>query len=163
MVKYVLHSRRLIKKRLWLYNLLKTFLWLFLVIKKKFFQKLRSQGKSHSQLVNFSGARPFMKPLYMKSYMRYRPSQFAFLIVMVKWSLSVMKYVQKCPRNQSKKIQILGGDGINSKLKLRKAQYSILCWRFCVPYGRVGDWCRIQENWHVCQGWYWHIIKLKEK
>ena len=105
--------------------------------KKKFFQKLRSQGKSHSQLVNFSGARPFMKPLYMKSYMRYRPSQFAFLIVMVKWSLSVMKYVQKCPRNQSKKIQILGGDGINSKLKLRKAQYSILSLRFCVPYGRA--------------------------
>ena len=43
------------------------------------------------------------------------------------------------PNYESKKIQILGGDGINSKLKLRKAQYSILSWRFCVPYGRAGD------------------------
>ena len=67
------------------------------------------------------------------------------------------------PNCESRKIQILGGDGINSKLKLRNAQYSILSWRFCVPYRRAGDWCCIQENWHVCQGWYWHIIKLKEK
>jgi len=49
------------------------------------------------------------------------------------------KMPQKPINYESKKIQILGGDGINSKLKHRKAQNSILSWRFCVPYGKKGD------------------------
>ena len=74
-----------------------------------------------------------------------------------------MKYVRKIPQKpnfQSKKIRIwekmLGKNGINSKLKHRKAHNSILSVRFGDPYGRLGDCCRIRESWHVC-----HLIKTE--
>ena len=47
---------------------------------------------------------------------------------------------------ESKKIQILGETGINSKLKHRKAHNSILSWRFGDLYGRLGDCCCIRET-----------------
>ena len=40
------------------------------------------------------------------------------------------------PNFESKEIQILGENGINSKLKHRKAHNSILSGRFGDPYGR---------------------------
>ena len=79
-----------------------------------------------------------------------------------------MKYVQKCPRNnlrsgdfffdrrlpqkmtyESRKYQISGEIGINSKLKHRKAHNSILSWRFGDPYRRLGDWCHVRASWQV--------------
>ena len=59
----------------------------------------------------------------------------------------------KIPRKlnyESKKIQILGENGINSKLKHRKAHNSILQGRFGDLYGRLGDRCCIWESWQVC-------------
>ena len=50
------------------------------------------------------------------------------------------------PNYESKKIRIFGENGINFKLKHRKAHNSILSGRFGDPYGRPGDWCRIQET-----------------
>ena len=94
---------------------------------------------------------------YMKSHMRYRPTQLAFMMVIANLSLSVMKYVRKYPRkrtlNQIKFEfweKMLGENGINSKLKRRKAHNSILSGRFGDLYGRPGDCCRIRESWHVC-------------
>ena len=50
-------------------------------------------------------------------------------------------YMQKCPSYQTmnKKIGILAENRIKSKLKHRKANKSILCGRFGVPYKRPGD------------------------
>ena len=86
----------------------------------------------------------------MKSYMRNRPSQFAFMIVMAKLSSNVSgeiraKMPQK-PNCGSKKILLLGENGINSKLKHTKAHNSNLSGRFGDPDGRPGDWCHIQES-----------------
>ena len=69
----------------------------------------------------------------------------------IKWrkkTLSVMKYVRKCPRNPpltQRKFEF----GIHSKLKHRKAHHSFLSGRFGDPYGRPGDCRRIWESWHV--------------
>ena len=76
---------------------------------------------------------------YMKSYMRYRTITISFYdcnveIIFVSDEICV-KMPQK-PNFDSKKIQILGENGINSKLKHRKAHYSILSRRFADPYGR---------------------------
>ena len=75
----------------------------------------------------------------MKSYMRYRTITISFYdcnveIIFVSDEICV-KMPQK-PNLDSKKIQILGENGINSKLKHRKAHYSILSRRFADPYGR---------------------------
>ena len=58
-----LHLTRLIKKIAQLYNLLKTGFWSVLVLKNKFFQKLSSWAKWHSQPVNLPGAQLLMKLL----------------------------------------------------------------------------------------------------
>ena len=59
--------------------------------------------------------------------------------------------VPQKPNFESKKIRILGENGINSKLKHRKLAHKlILSWKFGDPYGRPGDCCRIRESWHVC-------------
>ena len=50
------------------------------------------------------------------------------------------------PTFESKKIQILGENGINSKLEHRKAHNSILSWRFGDLYRRLGDCCCIRET-----------------
>ena len=52
------------------------------------------------------------------------------------------------PNYESKNIQIFEENGINSKLKHRKAHKSILCRRCGDLYGRSrwGDWCHIQES-----------------
>ena len=50
------------------------------------------------------------------------------------------------PNYKSKKIWIFGENGINSKLKHRKANDSILYGRFGDPYGRPRDWCHIRET-----------------
>ena len=47
---------------------------------------------------------------------------------------------------KSKKIRRLGENGINFKLKHRKAHNSFLSGRFVDPYGRPGDWCHIRES-----------------
>ena len=47
---------------------------------------------------------------------------------------------------ESKKIRILGENGINSKLKYKKAHNSILSGRFGDLYGRPGDCCHIWET-----------------
>ena len=47
---------------------------------------------------------------------------------------------------ESRKIRILGGNGINFKLKHRTAHNSFLSGRFGDPYGRTGDLCGIQES-----------------
>ena len=75
----------------------------------------------------------------MKSYMRYRTITISFYdcdgeIIFVSDEICV-KIPQK-PNFDSKKIQILGENGINSKLKYRKAHYSILSRRFADPYRR---------------------------
>ena len=53
-----------------------------------------------------------------------------------------MKFMLKCPRNQnyeSKKIQILGENEINSRLKQGKAHDSILSSKFGVVSERLPD------------------------
>ena len=65
------------------------------------------------------------------------------MIVTGNESLSVMKYVVK-PNFESKKIRILGENGINSKLKHRKALNSILFGGLVTRTG--GDCCRIWES-----------------
>ena len=47
---------------------------------------------------------------------------------------------------ESKKIRILGENGINSKLNYRKAHNLILSGRFGDSYGRAGDCCYIWEH-----------------
>ena len=80
---------------------------------------------------------------YMKSHRRYRPSQFAVMIIFVSDEIHT-KMPQK-RNHESKKIQILEENGVNSTLKHRKAHNLILSGRFD-PYGRPGDWCHIQES-----------------
>ena len=65
----------------------------------------------------------------MKSYMRYRTITISFYdcdeeIIFV--SDEIRAKIPQKPNFDSKKIQILGENGINSKLKHRKAHYSIL-------------------------------------
>ena len=86
----------------------------------------------------------------MNSYMRYRPSQFAFMIVIYGEIIFVSdeicaKMTQK-PNYKSKEIQILGENEISSKLKHRKAHNLILSGRFGDQYRRPGDWCCIRET-----------------
>ena len=76
----------------------------------------------------------------MKSYMSYRLSQLAFTIVMAKLifvSDEIRAKLPQKPNFESKKIRILGENGINFKLKHRKANNSILSGRFVVVSGRV--------------------------
>ena len=80
----------------------------------------------------------------MKSYMSYRPSQFTVMIIFV--SDEIRTRIPQEQNSESKKIQILEENGLNSKLKHRKAHNLILCGSFCDPYGRSGDWCRIQDS-----------------
>ena len=75
----------------------------------------------------------------MKSYMSYRLSQLAFTIVMAKLifvSDEIRAKLPQKPNFESKKIRILGENGINFKLKHRKAHNSILSGRFGDSYGR---------------------------
>ena len=58
--------------------------------------------------------------------------------------------MEKCPRNHTvnkKKVEF-GGEknGLNFKLKYRKAQKSILSVRFFDTYKRAGDQCSIWET-----------------
>ena len=80
-----------------------------------------------------------LRTLYKVLHMRYRTITISFYdcnveIIFVSDEICV-KMPQK-PNFDSKKIQILGENGINSKLKHRKAHYSILSRRFADPYGR---------------------------
>ena len=54
--------------------------------------------------------------------------------------------------------QILRENGLNPRLKHRKAKKAILSGRFGEMYGRAGDQCRIQESWHVSI----HTLKVCE-
>ena len=98
----------------------------------------------------------------MNSYMRYRPSQFAFMIVIYGEIIFVSdeicaKMTQK-PNYKSKEIQILGENEISSKLKHRKAHNLILSGRFVTSTGdrEIGVVSgRLLDNpggqsWHVC-------------
>ena len=80
-------------------------------------------------------------------------SKFAFIIVMTKYSLSsVTYYMQKCPRNHTmnnKDWIMRKKNGLNFKLKQRKAQKSILSVSFGDLYGRAGDQGCIWESWHI--------------
>ena len=86
----------------------------------------------------------------MNSYMRYRPSHFALMIIIygeiIYVSDEICAKMTQEPNYKSKKIQILGENGINSKLKHRKTHNLILSVRFGDQYRRPGDWCRIQEG-----------------
>ena len=86
----------------------------------------------------------------MNSYMRYRPSHFALMIIIygeiIYVSDEICAKMTQEPNYKSKKIQILGENGINSKLKHRKTHNLILSVRFGDQYRRPGDWCRIQET-----------------
>ena len=87
---------------------------------------------------------------YMKSYMRYRTITISVYdsngeIIFVTDEIHV-KMPQK-PNFDWKKIRILGENGINSKLKHRKAHNSILSGRFAGPYTRP-----IQEEIVVVSG-----------
>ena len=65
----------------------------------------------------------------MKSCMNYILSKFVIIVLKPKLSLSVTKYVQKFPRNctmNEKKFEFRGKNGLNLKLKHRKAQKMIL-------------------------------------
>ena len=46
-----------------------------------------------------------------------------------------------------------GKNGLNFKLKHRKAQKSLLCGRFGDPYGRAEGQCCIRESCHICSLW----------
>jgi len=72
------------------------------------------------------------------------------MIVMAKYSLSVMKYVQPETELRINENSNVGRKWPNSKLKHRTAHNSILSGRFGDPYRRPGDWQRIRESWHVC-------------
>ena len=82
----------------------------------------------------------------MKSYMSYRPSPFAFMIIFVSDEIGA-KMPQKL-NYESKKIRFWEKmeEITYSRLKHRKAHISILSGRFGDPYGRPGDWCYIQES-----------------
>ena len=51
---------------------------------------------------------------------------------------------------ESEKIQILGENGITSKLKHRKAHNWILSGRFGDLYRRPWDWWLIRDSWYAC-------------
>ena len=86
---------------------------------------------------------------FMKSYMRYRSITISFYdcdgeIIFVSNEIPT-KMPQK-PNFDSKEIRILGKNGINSKLKHRKAHNSILSRRLVTL---TGDCCCFRESWHV--------------
>ena len=78
---------------------------------------------------------------YMRSYMKYMLS----------------KYVQKKKVPETvlwvKSSNFEGKNGLNFKLKHRKAQKSLLCGRFGDPYGRAEGQCCIRESCHICSLW----------
>jgi len=82
--------------------------------------------------------------------MRYRPSQFAFMIVIYGEIIFVSDEIRTImtlkPNYISKEIQSMRKNGINSKLKHRKAHNLILSGRFGDQYRRPGDWCRMWET-----------------
>ena len=55
------------------------------------------------------------------------------------------------PYYEYEKIQFCAKKGLHLKLTYIKAQKMILSGRYGDPYGRPGDWCRIQQSWHVCE------------
>ena len=76
---------------------------------------------------------------YMKSYMRYRTITISFYDCNGEIICVSDKIRAKMPQKsnfESKEIRILGENGINSKLKHRKAHNSILSGRFGDLYGR---------------------------
>ena len=75
----------------------------------------------------------------MKSYMRYRTITISFYDCSGGIICVSDKIRAKMPQKsnfESKEVRILGENGINSKLKHRKARNSILSRRFGDPYGR---------------------------
>ena len=86
--------------------------------------------------------------LYMKSYMSNRTITVSFYDC----NGEIIKLIRaKMPQKanfESNEIQILGENGINSKLKHRKAHNSILSGDLVTRTG--GDCCRFPESWHVC-------------
>ena len=67
-------------------------------------------------------------------------------IIFVSDEIIICSKMTEEPNYKSKKIQILGENGINSKLKHRKAHNLILSGRFGDQYRRPGDWCCIRET-----------------
>ena len=86
--------------------------------------------------------------LYMKSYMSNRTITVSFYDC----NGEIIKLIRaKMPQKanfESNEIQILGENGINSKLKHRKAHNSILSGDLVTRTGE--DCCRFPESWHVC-------------
>ena len=84
--------------------------------------------------------------------MSYRLSQLAFTIVMAKLifvSDEIRAKLPQKPNFESKKIRILGQNGINFKLKHRKANNSILSRRFVVVSGRVCMYVPYPALWGI--------------
>ena len=71
----------------------------------------------------------------MKSYIMYGPSHCGEIIFV---NDEILAKMPQKPNFESRKIRSLGENGINSKLKQRKAYNSILSGRFGDPYGRPG-------------------------
>ena len=85
---------------------------------------------------------------YMISYMRYTTITISFYycneeIIFVSYEVRE-KMLQK-PNFESKEIRILGKNGINSKLKYRKAHNRFYPGDLVTCTG--GDCCRIRESW----------------
>ena len=63
-----------------------------------------------------------------------------------------LKYVQKWPPEtvlQIKKFKFWIKNGLNVKLKHRKAQKMILSGKFGDSYGKAGDRYHVRESWHT--------------
>ena len=75
---------------------------------------------------------------YMRSYMKY-------LLSWQNYSLSVIKYVQKCPRNHTMK-EIWGKKGAKFQTKAQKSSKKSIPEDLVTPYGR-DSWI-IQDGWH---------------
>ena len=58
---------------------------------------------------------------------------------------------------ESKKIRILGENGINSKLKYKKAHNSILSGRFGDLYGRLLSY--LGDSWIIWESWMYEWIE----
>ena len=91
---------------------------------------------------------------YTNSYLRYRTITISFYdcngeIIFVTDEISAKMPLK--PNFEWKKIEILGENGINCKLKQRKLKLIIQFYPGDLLTRTGGDCCRIRESWHVWQ------------
>ena len=91
---------------------------------------------------------------YMKSYMRYILSKFTTIVLNVRNNL--WQWLNTCKNAPEtvlrEKFKFRAKNGLNHKLRHRKAQKMSLSGRYGDPHRRAGDRCCIRESWHE---WYW--------